>query len=85
VRLFTFYTPVEVKKILMALEYTIEGKRLVDFDLYYKNKKVYWYEVNKNRGKGKEKLDEAKLYRQDLYKKLNPEDIETLEAMEKSI
>ena len=85
VRLFTFYTPVEVKKILMALEYTVEGKRLVDFDLYYKNKKVYWYEVNKNRGKGKEKLDEAKLYRQELYKKLNPEVIETLEAMEKSI
>ncbi|MDD3226811.1 MAG: hypothetical protein PHG56_04620 [Tissierellia bacterium] len=85
VRLFTFHTPVEVKKILMALEYTVEGKRLVDFDLYYKNKKVYWYEVNKNRGKGKVKLDEVKLCRQLLYEKLKPEDIKILEAMEKSI
>jgi hypothetical protein len=85
VRLFTFHTPIEIKKILMALEYTIEGERLVDFDLYYKNKKVYWYEANKKRGKGKTKLDEAKIYRQSLYEKLKPKDIKTLEAMEKSI
>lgn len=85
VRLFSFHTPVEIKKILMALEYSIEGNRLVDFDLYYKNKKIYWYEVNKNRGKGKTKLDEAKIYRQNLYEKLSPEDIKTLEEMEKSI
>ncbi len=85
VRLFTFNTPAEVKKILMALEYTVEGKRLVDFDLYYKNKKIYWYEVNKNRGKGIDKLDEAKLYRQDLYEKMKPEDIKTLETMEKEL
>lgn len=85
VRLFTFHTPLEIKKILMALEYTIYGKRLVDFDLYYKNKKVYWYEVNKKRGKGKSKLDEAKMYRQKLYERLKPEDIKSLEAMESSI
>ncbi|HPX00080.1 MAG TPA: hypothetical protein PKY98_04940, partial [Sedimentibacter sp.] len=85
VRLFTFHTPIEIKKIMMALEFTVEGSRLVDLDLYYKNKKVYWYEVNKNRGKGKTKADEAKVYREDLYKKLKQEDIRTLEAMEKSI
>jgi hypothetical protein len=67
----------------MALEYTADGKRLVDFDLYYKNKKVYWYDVNKNRGKGIEKSDEAKIQRQNLYKKLKPEDIIKLEQMEK--
>lgn len=83
VRLFTFNTPIEIKKILMALEYTADGKRLVDFDLYYKNKKVYWYEVNKNRGKGIDKSDEAKNQRQNLYKKLKPEDIKKLEQMEK--
>ena len=82
VRLFTFFTPHEIKKILMALEYTLDGKRLVDFDLYYKNKKVYWSEVNKFRIR-KDKA--AKAYRQDLYEKLKPEDIKTLEAMEKSI
>lgn len=85
VRLFTFHTPAEIKKILMALEYSVEGDRLVDFDLYYKNKKFYWYDVNKDRGKGKSKLDEAKIYRQNLYEKLSSEDIKTLEEMEKTI
>lgn len=82
VRLFTFFKPHEVKKVLMALEYTAEGKRLVDFDLYYKNKKVYWHDVNKNRGKGINKVDEAKTYRQELYGKLKAEDIKILENME---
>lgn len=82
VRLFTFFMPLEVKKILMALEYSIDGKRLVDFDLYYKNKKVYWNDVNKIDRK-KTKPEEAKIYRQSLYEKLSKEDIKTLEAMEK--
>jgi hypothetical protein len=81
VRLFTFFTPLEVKQILMALEYTNDGKRLVDIDLYYKNKKVYWHDVNKINRK-KEKSEEAKVYRQSLYEKLKPEDIQILEAME---
>lgn len=84
VRLFTFFTPIEVKKLLMALEYTTDGKRLVDFDLYYKNKKVFWGEVNKTKVR-KNKLEEAKVYRQDLYEKLELEDIKILEDMEKSI
>lgn len=85
VRLFTYHTPIEIKKILMALEYTVEGNRLVDFDLYYKNKKIYWYDVNKKRGKGKTKADEAKVYRGELYKKLKPDDIKILESMEEAI
>lgn len=84
VRLYTFLTPQEIKMILMALEYTADGKRLVDFDLYYNNHKVYWYEVNKNKGR-KTKMEEAKACRQNLYEKLKPEYIETLELMEKSI
>ncbi len=85
VRLFTFSTPQEVKKVLMALEYTIDGKRLADFDLYYKNQKIYWYDVVNNTKGRKTKPEEAKAYRQSLYEKLNPEDIETLELMEKSL
>lgn len=82
VRLFTFSTPSEVKKVLMALEYTMDGKRLVDFDLYYKNEKVYWSDVNKI-DRRKTKPEEAKIYRQSLYEKLSKEDIKTLEAMER--
>ncbi len=40
VRLLTLYSPIEIKAILKGLEYDDEGNRLVDFDLYYKNKKV---------------------------------------------
>lgn len=83
VRLFTVFTPEEIKKILMALEYTVDGKRLVDFDLYYKNKKVYWSDVNSNRKKTKPEA--AKDYRQSLYEKLKLGDIKTLEEMEKSL
>lgn len=82
VRLFTFFTPKEVKRILMALEYTADGKRLVDFDLYYKNKKVRWSDVCKITRKS-DKHEEAYIFRQSLYDKLQPEDIEALESMEK--
>ncbi len=84
VRLFTFSKPEEVKKILMALEYTMDGKRLVDFDLYYKNKKVHWTDIFKNKKKrNKEEL--AVECRKKLYEKLSKEDIETLENMEKML
>lgn len=81
IRLFTFSTPQEIKKVLMALEYTIDGKRLVDFDLYYKNKKVYWNETFKSK-KRKDKVDMAIGFRKDLYEKLKSEDIIALEKME---
>jgi len=84
VRLFTFFTPYEVKKILMALEYTMDGKRLVDYDLYYKNKKVHWHETSKNKDR-KTKLEMSISYRKSLYEKLKPEDIEILENMEKNL
>lgn len=83
VRLFTFFTPQEIKMILIAMEYSVEGKRLVDFDLYYNDRKLYWYDAKHN-GR-RTKLEEAKICRQDMYEKLKPEDIETLELMEKSI
>ncbi len=84
IRLFTFNTPEEIKKILMALEYTMDGNRLVDFDLYYKNKKIYWSDVTKPQKKVT-KPNESIKYRQSLYEKLKPEDIKTLEEMEKPL
>lgn len=87
VRLFTFFKPQDIKKILIALEYTFDGKRLIDFDLYYKNKKVHWTHVisNKEKKDKKDKTEIAKEFRENLYEKLDPEDIKTLENMEKSI
>jgi len=84
VRLYTFLEPLEVKKILVALEYSLDGQRLIDFDLYYKNKKVYWNEVRdpKNR---KTKAEDSKNYRKGLYERLSPESIKSLENMERAI
>lgn len=84
VRLFTFYTPYEIKKLLMALEYTTDGNRLVDFDLYYKNKKIHWNEVVKSKDK-KNKAEISISFRKELYKKLNTKDIKALEDMEKNL
>lgn len=83
VRLFTFFTPTEIKKLLMALEYTMEGERLVDFDLYYRNKKISWVDIEKVKGK-RSKIDESRKYRQQLYEKLTEEDILQLTEMENS-
>ena len=48
VKLFTYYPPSKIKKILVGLEYTADGKRLVDFDLYHRRKKIYWDTLKTN-------------------------------------
>ncbi|MFW5718727.1 MAG: hypothetical protein ACOCW0_00660 [Halanaerobium sp.] len=45
VRLFTFLSPIEIKKILFAFEYNSQGERLVDYDLFNKSKKISWSEI----------------------------------------
>lgn len=40
VRLFTLTEPIDVKRILMGLEADDNGKRFVDMDLYYRNRKI---------------------------------------------
>ncbi|KAB3540987.1 hypothetical protein F8154_00265 [Alkaliphilus pronyensis] len=84
VRLFTFYTPVEIKKVLMALEYTLDGKRLVDYDLYYRNKKVSWVDIEKVKGK-RNKVEESQKYRRQLLERLSKEDTKQLTNMEEEL
>ncbi len=42
VRMFTLEAPSAIKRVLVGLEYDEEGNRLVDMDLYYRNRKVPW-------------------------------------------
>ncbi len=56
VRLFTYMSPKEVKRILMALEYDTEGNRVADLDLYSQNKKVEWGGVEKGRKKNRKDI-----------------------------
>ena len=45
IRLFTFLSPLKIKKILFAFEYNSQGERLVDYDLFNKSKKINWSEI----------------------------------------
>ncbi|ABR50711.1 hypothetical protein Amet_4640 [Alkaliphilus metalliredigens QYMF] len=84
VRLFTTYSPQEIKKLTMALEYDQNGERQVDFDLYYRNKKISWVDIDKRKGR-RNKLEECKQYREELFLKLSEETQNTLIRMEKEI
>lgn len=42
VRMFTLEPPSAIKEVLVGLEYDEQGNRLVDMDLYYRNRKVPW-------------------------------------------
>lgn len=59
VRLLSFMEPEAFKKILLAIEYDSEGHRLVDFDLFYKRRKVSWTDL---RVKGLKTREETSLY-----------------------
>ncbi|MBF4693007.1 hypothetical protein [Fusibacter ferrireducens] len=83
VTLFTYLTPHEIKAILLALEYLENGERIVDYDLFYKKKKVHWDEIRIKGIKGKEAL--SLHYRKELYKKLEKKDIDKLLDLEEYI
>lgn len=68
IRLFSLIPPVDIKRILLGLEYTEDGTRIVDFDLMHKNKKVDWTDA---RIKNLERRDLGLYYRQDIFKKLS--------------
>ncbi len=78
--LYTYMEPTEIKKVLLALEYMENGERIVDFDLYYKKKKIHWDEV-KIKGIGSNDLL-SQHYRAQLYKSLDDADIEYLRSVE---
>jgi hypothetical protein len=42
IRLLTPLSPREIKRIALALEYDLDGRRLADFDVYANKKKIGW-------------------------------------------
>lgn len=72
VRLFSFLKPHEVKKILVGLEYDDTGRRLADFDVYHRNKKIPWTETQKATprwGDKRNKKEEGIYLRKELISK----------------
>ncbi|SET09432.1 hypothetical protein SAMN05660297_01384 [Natronincola peptidivorans] len=81
VRLFTLYKPQELKEILIGLEFDESGKRLVDLDLYYRNKKISWVDIDKEKKK-RNKIQEGIEKRQGLLEKMSKTAKEKLLAIE---
>ncbi|ABW17810.1 hypothetical protein [Alkaliphilus oremlandii] len=84
IRLFTLMHPRKIKEILVGLEYSENGDRLVDFDLYYRNKKVSWLDVDIHEKK-RNKVEEGKLFRKNLFSKLPNTVIEQLLEIETEV
>lgn len=71
---FTYQPPIEVKRVLLGLEHLDSGVRLVDYDLFENNKKVYWKETQQQRrGQVPLRQEAAVAAREALRARLEPE------------
>lgn len=78
-RLFTFLPPKAVKEILMGLEYSADGTRLADLDLYMGRDKISWGGIGQKAG------DRGTLgfsFREKLFSRLFEEDRKKLQESE---
>ncbi len=85
IKLFSFSPPAEIKKILIGLEYDDTGHRLADLDLYNKNRKVSWTEVQKGETEKRSKKDEGVYLRSELMKKMPEKEKERILKLENEI
>lgn len=83
IRLFTFYDPIYIKKILLGLEYLDDGTRIVDFDLYYKRKKLHSSDLrNKEMN---DKIALSKKFRKEIQANLETTALKEMYNFEKQI
>lgn len=86
VRFFTFKEPVELKRILIGLEHLEDGTRIVDYDAYYKGKKIGWVDhLDRKQRKTATRIDQGLLARNELLEVLSRDTIKELEEIEKDI
>lgn len=83
IRFFTFFDPKYIKKFLTGLEFLDDGTRVVDYDVFYRRKKINWTEVKED--KKDQKLDISLRYRKEIFSKLNKEQIKEIRALEEQI
>ena len=81
VRLFSLDPPQKMKRLLMGLEYDARGKRFVDMDLYFRNRKI-----NKNdKGVRNAREDSFPQLRKELYARLSQETQDYLLQLEEQL
>lgn len=85
VRLFTLLSPVDIKGMLLGLEYLDDGTRIVDLDLMHRNKKVEWPEVIGKEYQTRNRMELGKILRNKLIERLENEDRERLYKIEDEI
>ena len=83
VRILTPLPSQEIKKIAMALEYDDDGRRVVDFDVYYEGKKISWSSERKLHKGSRDEI--GVLHRKRLLSKLPAEAKTVLLGMDKQI
>jgi hypothetical protein len=72
IRLLTPLSPREIKRIALALEYDKNGRRVVDFDVYFNKKKLGWA-TERELNKGYARADIGVLHRKRLLSSLPAE------------
>ncbi|MTI67051.1 MAG: hypothetical protein FH753_10710 [Firmicutes bacterium] len=82
-KLFTFYQPEYIKKILIGLEHLQDGTRIVDYDLFYKRKKISWTSLKDRNKMSKDEI--GKIMRSNILSKLNDVEKEINEKFEEKI
>lgn len=83
IKLITYLSIKAIKQILMGLEYDDLGKRIVDYDLFHRKKKIFW---DSARTKDfKEKREIAYAFRKYIFKQLSAEDRAQLLDYERQI
>lgn len=83
IRFFTIHRPEAIKRIMIGLEFLEDGTRVVDYDLYYKRRKLHWGDLTDRTDRNKEKLGSK--YRHEILAQLSQEDQKTLLEMEEEI
>jgi hypothetical protein len=83
VRLFTFLDPLEIKKLLVALEFLEDGTRVVDYDLYLKRKKIHWDDLRTKQLSTRDAINNH--YHNEIYSILSDSEKEELKIMEDDI
>ncbi|WP_051688214.1 hypothetical protein [Desulfofalx alkaliphila] len=83
IRLFTIIDPLELKIMLLGMEYDHKGERFVDIDLYHRRSKIEWASIAKRTPFGRRKSGEY--YREQLYAKLSAKTREKIIELERNL
>ncbi|ABO50007.1 hypothetical protein Dred_1477 [Desulforamulus reducens MI-1] len=83
IRLFTMMEPLELKTLLLGMEYDAKGNRFVDIDLYHRQRKIEWGAIAKRLPFGRNKS--GLHYRNQLYHRLSQKTLQRLLELEKSL